>query len=46
MGAEVEEQKTVNKEGLWSCSFFSAAYFHGVVYLDESVILNLEFVEL
>lgn len=26
--------------------FFLAAYFHGVVYLDESVILNLEFVEL
>lgn len=35
MGAEVEEQKTVNQEGLWSCSFFFlATYFHDVVYLD------------
>lgn len=45
------EQKLKSKK-LWTrkvCGhvpFFLAAYFHGVVYLDESVILNLEFVEL
>lgn len=27
MGAEVEEQKTVNQEGLWSCSFFFSNIF-------------------